>query len=154
MTFLPGTGCHRVQFIYFFRGQIGPRTRSGIGLGSDSRLRRMRRCLVLPRELWIENFGKTWSRAIERKGPSVVRAPLTLPGFSRNHPSTRSPVCFLEPRWSYTINGARVGLAPQEVRGYPPRPPRSLLLSYSQVFARMVLAIVDMSEPRNRTLSN
>ena len=71
MTFLPGTGCHRVQFIYFFRGQIGPRTRSGIGLGSDSRLRRMRRCLVLPRELWIEIFGKSWSRAIERKGPCL-----------------------------------------------------------------------------------
>ena len=71
MTFLPGTGCHRVQFIYFFRGQIGPRTRSGIGLGSDSRLRRMRRCLVLPRKLWIEIFGKTWSRAVERKGPCL-----------------------------------------------------------------------------------
>ena len=49
--------------------QIGPRTRSGIGLGSGGPLDRMRRCLVLPRELWIEIFGKSWSRAIERKGP-------------------------------------------------------------------------------------
>ena len=31
----------------------------------------MRRCLVLPRELWIEIFGKSWSRAIERKGPCL-----------------------------------------------------------------------------------
>ena len=31
----------------------------------------MRPYLVLPRELWIENFGKSWSRAIERKGPCL-----------------------------------------------------------------------------------
>ena len=71
LTFLTGTGCHRVQIIYFFRMQIGPRTRSGIGLGSGSRLRRMRPYLELPRELWIEIFGKSWSRAIERKGPCL-----------------------------------------------------------------------------------
>ena len=71
MTFLTGTGRHRVQIIYFFRMQIGPRTRSGIGLGSGSRLRRMRPYLELPRELWIEIFGKSWSRAIERKGPCL-----------------------------------------------------------------------------------
>ena len=57
LTFFTGTGRHRVQIIYFFRMQIGPRTRSGIGLGSGSRLRRMRRCLVLPRELWIEKLS-------------------------------------------------------------------------------------------------
>ena len=28
--------------------------------GSGSRLRRMRQCLVLSRELWIENFGGSW----------------------------------------------------------------------------------------------
>ena len=39
-------------------------------LGSPKN-RRMRRCLVLPRELWIEIFGKSWSRAIERKGPCL-----------------------------------------------------------------------------------
>ena len=49
--------------------QIGSRTPSGIGLGSGGRLRRMRQRLVLPRELWIENFGKSWSSALERKGP-------------------------------------------------------------------------------------
>ena len=27
--------------------------------------------LELPRELWIEIFGKSWSRAIERKGPCL-----------------------------------------------------------------------------------
>ena len=57
LTFLTGTGRHRVQIIYFFRTQIGSRARSGVGLGSGSRRRRMRRCLVLSRELWIQNFG-------------------------------------------------------------------------------------------------
>ena len=31
----------------------------------------MRPYLELPRELWIEIFGKSWSRAIERKGPCL-----------------------------------------------------------------------------------
>ena len=43
LTFLTGTGRHRVQIIYFFRIQIGSRTPSGIGLGSGSRLYRIRR---------------------------------------------------------------------------------------------------------------
>ena len=51
--------------------QIGPRSRSGIGLGSSGPLDSMRRCSVLPRELWIEIFGKSWSRAVERKGPCL-----------------------------------------------------------------------------------
>ena len=55
-----GTGRHRAQIIYFFRVLIGSRTSSGIGLGSGSRLRRMRRFLGLSRELWIENFGGSW----------------------------------------------------------------------------------------------
>ena len=69
LTFFTGTGRHRVQIIYFLWGQIGSRTPSGIGLGSGSRLRRMRQRLVLSRELWIENFGKSWSSALERQGP-------------------------------------------------------------------------------------
>ena len=60
IAYLTVTGCYRAQIIYFFRIQIGPRTRSGIGLGSGSRRRRMRERLVLPRELWIEIFGKSW----------------------------------------------------------------------------------------------
>ena len=52
-----GTGRHRLQISYFFRMQIGSRTPSRIGLGSGSRLRRMRKCLGLSRELWIQNFG-------------------------------------------------------------------------------------------------
>ena len=36
-----------------------------------SRLRRMRPYLELPRELWIQNFGRSWSRALERKGPCL-----------------------------------------------------------------------------------
>ena len=50
-------GRHRVQITYFFRMYIGSRTPSGIGLGSGSRLRRMRRFLGLARELWIEISG-------------------------------------------------------------------------------------------------
>ena len=55
-----GDGCHQVQIIYFFRTQIGARTRSGIGLGSGSRLRRVRESLELSSELWIQNFGGSW----------------------------------------------------------------------------------------------
>ena len=60
ITYLTGTGCHRAQIIYFFRTQIGSRTRSGVGLGSGRRRNRIRWCLGLPRELWIENFGGSW----------------------------------------------------------------------------------------------
>ena len=56
-TFFTGTGRHWAQIIYFFWMQIGPRTRSGIGLGSGGRRRRVRGFLGLPRELWIQNFG-------------------------------------------------------------------------------------------------
>ena len=54
---LTGTGRHRAQIAHFFRMQIGSRTPSEIGLVSDSRLRHMRRRLVVSRELWIENLG-------------------------------------------------------------------------------------------------
>ena len=50
---------------------IGSWTPSGIGLGSGSRLRRMRQRLELSGELWIQNFGESWSRAVERKGPCL-----------------------------------------------------------------------------------
>ena len=62
MTYSTGTGRHRVQIIYFLWIQIGSWTPSGIGLVSDSRLDRMRRFLVLPRELWIKTWG-TWAPA-------------------------------------------------------------------------------------------
>ena len=61
LTFFTGTGRHRAQIIYFFRMQIGSRTPSGIGLGSGGRLRRMRRRLGFPRELWIQNLGELGS---------------------------------------------------------------------------------------------
>jgi hypothetical protein len=48
-----GDGCHRAQIIYFLWMQIGSQTPSGIGLGSGSRLGRMRWCLEL---LWIETL--------------------------------------------------------------------------------------------------
>ena len=37
-----GTGRHRAQIIYFFRGQVGSWAPSGIGLGSGGPLRRIR----------------------------------------------------------------------------------------------------------------
>ena len=64
LTFFTGTERHRVQIAHFFRGQIGSRTLSGIGLGSGSRRHRMRRFLGLPGELWIEIFGKSWPREV------------------------------------------------------------------------------------------
>ena len=57
LTFFTGTGRHRAQIIYFFRGQLGARTRSGLGLIVGSRLYRIRRFLGLSRELWIQNLG-------------------------------------------------------------------------------------------------
>ena len=58
IAYLTVTGRHRVQIIYFLWMQIGSRTPSGIGLGSDGPLGRMRLRSVLSRELWIEIFGK------------------------------------------------------------------------------------------------
>ena len=72
MTFLTGTGRHRAQIIYFLWMQIGSRTPSGIGLGSSSRLRRMRQCLGLSRELWIENLGGSWYWSSECWGPVLI----------------------------------------------------------------------------------
>ena len=45
LTFFTGTGRHRVQIIYFFWMQIGPRTPTGVALIVGSRLYRMRRFL-------------------------------------------------------------------------------------------------------------
>ena len=64
LTFLTGTGRHRAQIIYFLWIQIGSQTPSGIGLGSGGRLSRMRRCLGVSRELWIEIFAKSWPREV------------------------------------------------------------------------------------------
>ena len=62
MTFFTGTGRHRVQIAHFFRGQIGSRARSGLGLVVVSPLYRIRhRCgsLELP-----ESFeSKPWPKA-------------------------------------------------------------------------------------------
>ena len=75
LTFFTGTGRHRVQIIYFFWMQIGPRTPTGVALIVGSHLHRMRWRLGLSRELWIENFGGSWSRLIcmHRWKPPRVR---------------------------------------------------------------------------------
>ena len=45
LTFFTGTGRHRVQIIYFFRGQIGSWRLLGVGLVVGKRLYRIRhRC--------------------------------------------------------------------------------------------------------------
>ena len=58
---------------------------------------------------------------------SVVRAPLTH--FTRflQKPPFHEKSLFLDPLWSYTINGTRVGLAPREF----PRVSASLLVLYN-----------------------
>ena len=61
LTFFTGTGRHRVQIIYFFRMHIGSRARSGLGLGSGSRLDRMRPYLEPP-----ESSG---SKSLANHGP-------------------------------------------------------------------------------------
>jgi len=51
LTFLTGTGRHRAHIAHFFRGQIGSRACSGLGLVVGSRLYRIRYrrgSLVLP----------------------------------------------------------------------------------------------------------
>ena len=68
-----GNGRHRAQIIYFLWMQIGPRTPSGIGPGSGSRLRRMRRCLELSREL----DRKLWQIMVQSaKGLAYMYAPM------------------------------------------------------------------------------
>ena len=52
--------------------QIGSQTPYGIGLGSGSRLRRMRPYLELPRELWIENLLDLWSSPTAGWGPVLM----------------------------------------------------------------------------------
>ena len=79
LTFFTGTGRHRVQIIYFFRMQVGPRAPSGVSLVVGCRPRRIRhRCdsLVLP-----ESPGsKPWQkgaiplRAAERIRPKMLEA--------------------------------------------------------------------------------
>ena len=62
-SFMPVTGCHRDQIIYFFWMQIGPRTPTGVVLIVGSHLHRMRWRLGLSRELWIQNIedlGSSW----------------------------------------------------------------------------------------------
>ena len=63
MTFLTGTGRHRVQISYFLWVLIGSQTSSEMGMRSGGPLDRMRPCLGLSRELWIENFGGSWYKS-------------------------------------------------------------------------------------------
>jgi hypothetical protein len=75
IAYLTVTGSHRDQISYFFWMQIGPRTPTGVALIVGSHLHRMRWRLGLSRELWIENFGGSWSRLIcmHRWKPPRVR---------------------------------------------------------------------------------
>ena len=57
IAYLTVTGHHRAQIVYFFRGQIGSRTPSGLGLTLGSRLERLRRFLVLPESSGLKTLG-------------------------------------------------------------------------------------------------
>ena len=121
MTFFTGTRRHRVQIAHFFRGQIGSRARSGIGLGSGSRLRRMHPYLELPRELWIQNFGKSW--ASEMPGYPIRE----LPYISTDGSGCACGVgdC---PMSSTTLGGLGDTSGPRIDRIPPTRPPGSVPL--------------------------
>ena len=67
-----GTGRHRAQIIYFFRIQIGSQTPSGIGLRSGGPLDRIRPCLGLSRELWIEKLSDLCSSPMSGWGPVLI----------------------------------------------------------------------------------
>ena len=114
-TFFTGTGRHRVQIVYFFRMQIGSRTPSRTGLGSGSRQHRKRRFLWLSRELWIQNFGKPWSRAIERKGTCLY---VCIDG-SRRTCGVGDYTCLVS-----TLGESREASGPRIDRIPPTRPPR------------------------------
>ena len=63
LTLFTGTGRHRVQIIYFFWMQIGPRTPTGVALIVGSHIHRIRWFSGLSRELWIQNIedlGSSW----------------------------------------------------------------------------------------------
>ena len=60
IAYLTGTGHHRAQINYFFRGYICHWRSLGVGLVVSSRLSRMRRRLELPSGFWIQNFGGSW----------------------------------------------------------------------------------------------
>ena len=81
LMFFTGTGRHRAQITYFFRGQIGSRTPSGIGLGSGSRLHRMRRLLGPPRA--SESHCQVISGLVGRTGERIGRNMLEAVAHAR-----------------------------------------------------------------------
>ena len=62
LTFFTGTGRHRVQIIYFFWMQIGPRTPTGVVLIVGSHLHRMRFFFFRVLDLTAENNPPTSGR--------------------------------------------------------------------------------------------
>ena len=79
LTFLTGTGRHRAQITYFFRGQVGSWRSLGVGLVVDSRLHRIRhRCgsLVLSEGPESKRWPKLAIplRAAERNRPKMLEA--------------------------------------------------------------------------------
>ena len=79
LTFFTVTGRHRVQIIYFFRMQIGSRARSGLGLRSGGRLRRIRRrcgSLVLLKSpgTHCQAIHHPVGRLVERIRPKMLEA--------------------------------------------------------------------------------
>ena len=75
MTFLTGTGRHRVQITPFFRGQIAPWRSLGVGLVVGSRLHRIRRRCDCPRalEAIAKLFMVIWAALVRE---SVDYAPI------------------------------------------------------------------------------
>ena len=82
IAYLTVTGCYRAQIIYFFRMQIGPRTRSGIGLGSGSRLECLRRFLVLPESSGSKSLANHGPEQQSAKDLAYMYAPMEAPAHA------------------------------------------------------------------------
>ena len=134
--------------------QIGPRTRSGIVLGSGGPLDSMRRCLVLSRELWIEIFGNHGPEQYQDDGATLddVRAAVTTIEdtagtarrvFGDTHPFTRwvedevrAARAALDAREAEESQEAeRLAALEAVARTAPPQPPPAMSRR-EQLFAR------------------
>ena len=92
LTFFTGTGRHRVQIIYFFWMQIGPRTPTGVVLIVGSHLHRMRWRLGLSRELWIQNIEDSaleiGPKTAKPRSERSCRLRVMMVGMGREHQIT------------------------------------------------------------------
>ena len=107
----------------------------------------MRASLGLPRELWIENFGKSWSRVLERKGPCLY---VCIDG-SRRACGVGACACIVQ-----TLSELRETSGPRIDRISPAHPPwrrRQFRELKKIIFSAPRKCPIDLFGPRaNRTI--